>query len=243
MERAPIGALSMSLAYTHWPAFTPPRWPGIRPALTRHIAPAPCSSPAPSSPCPDPAVFAAHLAPLQGRMPGRWGRCRPHPPQTRTCGFPASGSSRERFAHGSVAVDDLDGRQRVASQHVVEAGPQNRPLTISPGQPLSPDPSDLIGEPSQPPRVAADAVVGEVAPHHRGQVAVLLAKGPVPVFPTPVAHRGNRPGKTALRRDLPNHGPAVPRPSPHVGQAEEVEAGPIRCRMAGAPLSFAGGSR
>ncbi len=24
----------MSLAYTHWPAFTPPRWPGIRPALT-----------------------------------------------------------------------------------------------------------------------------------------------------------------------------------------------------------------
>ena len=34
MERAPIGALSMSLAYTHWPAFTPPRWPGIRPALT-----------------------------------------------------------------------------------------------------------------------------------------------------------------------------------------------------------------
>ena len=34
MERAPIGALSMSLAYAHWPAFTPPRWPGIRPALT-----------------------------------------------------------------------------------------------------------------------------------------------------------------------------------------------------------------
>jgi len=34
--------------------------------------------------------------------PSRWGRCRPHPSQTRTCGFPASGSSRERFARGSV---------------------------------------------------------------------------------------------------------------------------------------------
>jgi DNA invertase Pin-like site-specific DNA recombinase len=27
---------------------------------------------------------------------------------TRTCRFPASGSSRERFARGSVAMDDLD---------------------------------------------------------------------------------------------------------------------------------------
>ena len=40
MERAPIGALSMSLAYAHWPAFTPPRWPGIRPALTEVFTPA-----------------------------------------------------------------------------------------------------------------------------------------------------------------------------------------------------------
>jgi len=29
----------------------------------------------------------------KGRMPSRWGRCRPHPSQTRTCRFPASGSS------------------------------------------------------------------------------------------------------------------------------------------------------
>ena len=42
MERAPIGALSMSLAYTHWPAFTPPRWPEIRPALTPSNAPFRC---------------------------------------------------------------------------------------------------------------------------------------------------------------------------------------------------------
>ena len=60
----------------------------------------------------------------------------------------------------------------------------------------------------------------------------------MPVFPTPVAHCGNRPGETVLGRDLPNHGLAVPRSSPHVGQAEEVEAGPIRCGMAGAPFPW-----
>jgi len=92
----------------------------------------------------------------------------------------------------------------VASQHLVEAGPGNPPLTISPRQPFLPDPPDLVGEPSQPSRVAADAVVGEVAPHHRGQVTVLLAEGPVSVFPTPIAHCGNRPGETVLGRDLPN---------------------------------------
>jgi hypothetical protein len=47
-------------------------------------------------------------AAAQGRVPSRWGRCRPHPSQTRTCRFPASGSSRERFARGGVAMEDLD---------------------------------------------------------------------------------------------------------------------------------------
>jgi len=40
MERAP--ALSMSSSLIHWPGFTPPRWPRIRPALTQdwaHIDP------------------------------------------------------------------------------------------------------------------------------------------------------------------------------------------------------------
>ncbi len=123
----------------------------------------------------------------------------------------------------------------------LSTGPGNPSLTISRRQPLSPDPPDLVGEPSQPSRVAADALVGEVAPHHRGQVAVLLAERPVSVFPTPIAHCGNSPGETILGRDLPNHVLAVPRPSPHVGQAEEVEGGSIRCRMAGAP--FVGGRK
>ncbi|HKM61452.1 MAG TPA: SDR family NAD(P)-dependent oxidoreductase [Acidisphaera sp.] len=49
------------------------------------------------------AVLNAIESRLRGYgLPSRWGRCRPHPSQTRTCGFPASGSSRERFARGSV---------------------------------------------------------------------------------------------------------------------------------------------
>jgi hypothetical protein len=53
-------------------------------------------------------------------LPSRWGRRRPHPSQTRTCRFPASGSSRERFAHDGVAMEDPDGRQGVSGQERVK---------------------------------------------------------------------------------------------------------------------------
>ena len=54
-----------------------------------------------------PAAFAAHLDAMRRiELPSRWGCCHPHPSQTRTCGFPASGSSRESFARGGVAMDD-----------------------------------------------------------------------------------------------------------------------------------------
>src|SRR5271157_3422693 len=43
---------------------------------------------------------------------------------------------------------------------------------------------------------------------------MLVTDGLVPVFPTPVAHRGHCTGKAALGRDLPDHVLAVPRPSP-----------------------------
>src|SRR5271165_2741960 len=45
--------------------------------------------------------------PYRGSSPGRWGCYHPHPPQTRTCGFPASGSSQERFAPDGAFVGDL----------------------------------------------------------------------------------------------------------------------------------------
>src|SRR3974390_230329 len=46
-------------------------------------------------------------------MPSRWGCRHPHPSQTRTRRFPASGSSRERFARDSVVAMD-DPRRRLA---------------------------------------------------------------------------------------------------------------------------------
>jgi hypothetical protein len=42
--------------------------------------------------------------------PGRRGCCHPRPPQTRTCRFPASGSSRESFADGEVVTIAIDHR-------------------------------------------------------------------------------------------------------------------------------------
>ena len=50
---------------------------------------------------------------------------------------------------------------------------------------------------------------------------MLVADGLVPVFPTPVAHRGHCTGKAALGRNLPDHVLHVPRPSPNMGKAEE----------------------
>src|SRR5271167_3388412 len=63
---------------------------------------------------------------------------------------------------------------------------------------------------------------------------MLVAEGPVAVFPTPVVHRGHRAGKAAFGRYLLDHVLAVPRASPDMGQAEEVEGGPIRRRVASA---------
>jgi len=40
-------------------------------------------------------------------QPGRRGCCHPRPPQTRTCRFPASGSSRESFARSASVVGAL----------------------------------------------------------------------------------------------------------------------------------------
>ena len=105
----------------------------------------------------DPQAFAAYLAPLRrAAMPSRWGCCHPHPSQTRTCQFPASGSSRESFARGGVkAVDDPRRWKRMALQDRVEAGPLERASAAMPSpQPFPPLHHDLAGEPSYASRVA-----------------------------------------------------------------------------------------
>lgn len=143
-------------------------------------------------------------------LPSRWGRHRPHPSQTRTSAIRASGSSRESFAHSGVGMDDPGWRQRVALQDRVHAGPSDHTLAISPGQPPSPNPHYLVGEPLQPSTVATNTVVGVVAPHHCRQVAMLVADRSVPVLATPFTHRGQCTGKSAFGRNLPDHVPASP---------------------------------
>ena len=84
------------------------------------------------------SFFSATLLPAEGKarvlrsiwlacgsigMPSRWGCRHPHPSQTRTCRFPASGSSRESFARCGVSVEDPDWRQWVPGQQFVEVGP------------------------------------------------------------------------------------------------------------------------
>src|SRR5260370_5701307 len=98
-------------------------------------------------------------------------------------------------------------------QEFVEAGPWDRALTITPRQPLAPDSHHLIGEPTQALTVTANAVVGEVAPHHRGQMAMLVADRPVAVFPTPVLDLGHCAGTPAFCPYPPTHVPAIPLPS------------------------------
>jgi len=54
----------------------------------------------------------------------------------------------------------------MAVQDFVEARPWDDALAISPGQPFLPYPHGLVGVSSQSSNVAADAIIGEVAPHH-----------------------------------------------------------------------------
>ena len=94
------------------------------------------------------SICHLHRPPAQGRVPSRWGCCRPHPSQTRTRRFPASGSSRERFTRDSVvAMDDPRRRKRMSLQESVEAVPGEHALTIPTGQPFLPDPHDFMGVP------------------------------------------------------------------------------------------------
>ena len=119
-------------------------------------------------------------------------------------------------------------------QEFIEAGPSDHALTITPRQPLAPDSHHLIGEPAQASTVAANAVVGEVAPRiiedrWRCWSPMDRCRFFRHQSLTAATARANR---LFAARHLPNHVLAIPRPSPDMGQAEEVEGGPIRLRMA-----------
>src|SRR4051794_32731029 len=64
-------------------------------------------------------------------VPSRRGCCHPRPSQTRTCRFPASGSSGESFAPGDVAMDDPGWRQRALLQARLPQGFSTRCLRFA----------------------------------------------------------------------------------------------------------------
>src|SRR5262245_24379206 len=145
------------------------------------------------------------------------------------CRFPASGSSRESFAHSGVAVDDPGCWERVPLEEVMKPIPwESAP---SPRQPFLPDPCNLVGVPAKSSEVARYAVVGIVAPHLCNQLGMLLGDRQMSVCPTPVGDRRQRAGVTLLGRYLPHHVLALPRLSPSVAKAEEGERCPIRVRV------------
>jgi hypothetical protein len=71
-------------------------------------------------------------------LPGRRGCCHPRPPQIRTRGFPASGSSRKSFVPSGVAVDDPGQWQWMPGEERVEAVPCEQASSRSTFQPLVP---------------------------------------------------------------------------------------------------------
>src|SRR6202161_2278082 len=72
-----------------------------------------------------------------------------------------------------------------------------------------------------------------MAPHHRGQMGVLIRDGLMPIVPTPVRNRRQCAGIAVLCRYLPHHILTLQRLAPDVGEAEESERGTIRLRMVG----------
>src|SRR6202521_1752310 len=147
------------------------------------------------------------------------------------CRFPASGSSWKSCAREGVAMDDPGGGQRVTLSERGELVPKEPTPAIPPRQPFLPNPRDLVGVPSYSSKVARYAVVGIVAPHHRGQMGALVRDRLMSVDPTPSRKRRQRSGVTVLCRYLPHHILACPRLAPDVGEAEEGERGTIRLRM------------
>src|SRR5215217_9452411 len=116
----------------------------------------------------------------------------PSPPQTRTCGFPASGSSRESFAGDGVAMDDPRAGKRVACEQRGEAVPWEGLRARPPFQPLLPGPCGLPEVPAQLLHVPRDAVIGIVTFELRRQPGELGAQRLMAVSPAPVVDGDQR---------------------------------------------------
>lgn len=107
---------------------------------------------------------------------------------------------------------------------MIEAVPGQPPSPRAATQPLIPDPPNLVGVHTYAPRVAGDAEVTEVSPHHRTKPALLLFDRKVSVAPAEQLHILQRTGQPSLR-GLPQHDPvSATRAPPIMSEAEKVEA-------------------
>ena len=68
-------------------------------------------------------------------------------------------------------------------------------------------------------------------PDHPRQAGVLFPERAVQISPTPFRHGSERACITVFCRYLPHDVLTLPRPSPHVGKAKEVESRPLGRRM------------
>src|SRR5579883_3385021 len=131
-----------------------------------------------------------------------------------------------------VSMDDPRLRQWIAHQQRREASPWDWLRARPAFQPFPPGLCDLSGVVAQLQHVPRDAVVGVVTHDLHREPRVLAAQRLMPVFPTPVTDRNQRPCEPALRRPLPNHILAARlRFPPRVGEAEEVERWPLAIRV------------
>src|ERR1700719_4535450 len=110
------------------------------------------------------------------------------------CSFPASGSSWKSFAREGVAMDEPGCRQGVTLLERSELVPKEPTPAIPPRQPFLPNPRDLVGVPSYSSKVARYAVVGIVAPHHRGLRVALVRERMWWVDPPKSRNRRQRSG-------------------------------------------------
>ena len=122
-----------------------------------------------------------------------------------------------------VGMHDPWERQGEPFEHSFVPRPLNMALRRPPRQPLLPEPPHLMVQQDQALEVARDAKVAVMALQHPAQSLVLLAERPMPHPLASLIDRLERARKSIFRRQLPHHNIALPRLSPYMGKAEEVE--------------------
>ena len=140
-----------------------------------------------------------------GRVGG--GITAPRPSQTRACGFPALGSSLDRFAPrpGPRARDP--GRwQGVLLEQRIHPVPVHPPPTVTACKPCPPDANELVAKPPESFAVPGfRSVIGAVTPKHPGKMLALRLDRQVPVPFAPDMYRLQRASEATFRRDLAHH--------------------------------------